>query len=130
MPLVNVAAKGFKTSVARLLESRSDPNQKDGYDSTSLCCALQSDNALDTVRLLIHHAVDVNERDGLGRSPLHYAVMSPQAKPLIMELARAKADLSQAPSKEGGSLALDALNLGLSHAFSTLFSALLRPVGP
>lgn len=114
VPLVNVARTAFKKSVARLLEARSDPNMKDGRNATSLCNALQSSCAttLEVVKLLLFHAADANGRDGGGKTPLHYAVVSKyHPTELIMELARAGARFTEAPSaKHEGSLVLDALN--------------------
>ncbi|CAK9056563.1 Poly [ADP-ribose] polymerase 1 (PARP-1) (ADP-ribosyltransferase diphtheria toxin-like 1) (ARTD1) (DNA ADP-ribosyltransferase PARP1) (NAD(+) ADP-ribosyltransferase 1) (ADPRT 1) (Poly[ADP-ribose] synthase 1) (Protein poly-ADP-ribosyltransferase PARP1) [Durusdinium trenchii] len=113
VPLVNVAAKAFQKSVARLLEAGSDPNMKDGRNATSLCGALQSSTGskLEVVRLLLFHSADANERDGKGNTPLHYAVLSDQwPVELIMELARASASFTEAPSRDGGSLVLDALS--------------------
>lgn len=57
------------------------------------------------------HSADANERDGKGNTPLHYAVLSDQwPVELIMELARASASFTEAPSRDGGSLVLDALS--------------------
>lgn len=167
VPLVNVARKAYKKSVARLLEAGSDPNmqpaicfrifciilpfcrpaafslcemccvcsrglfglvspgipwlccertplqspaqteslqRKDGRNHTSLCSALQSSclTTLEVVKLLLFHGADANERDGHGKTPLHYAVVSKHhPTELIMELARAGARLSEAPAAAG-----------------------------
>lgn len=164
VPLVNVARKAYKKSVARLLEAGSNPNmqpaicfrrfnlfcrlhsafvkcavsavlgyrglfplvmlwkdtpaipcaqteslqRKDGRNHTSLCSALQSSCAttLEVVKLLLFHGADANERDGHGKTPLHYAVVSKHhPTELIMELARAGAKLSEAPSAAGPQMA-------------------------
>lgn len=75
--------------------------RKDGRNATSLCSALQSSSVatLEIVKLLLFHTADANERDGHGKSPLHYAVNAGHHPvDLIMELARAGARLSDVPS--------------------------------
>lgn len=76
--------------------------RKDGRNATSLCNALQSSCAttLEVVKLLLFHAADANGRDGGGKTPLHYAVVSKyHPTELIMELARAGARFTEAPSE-------------------------------
>lgn len=52
------------------------------------------------VKLLLFHAADANGRDGGGKTPLHYAVVSKyHPTELIMELARAGARFTEAPSE-------------------------------
>lgn len=130
VPLVNVARVGFRPSVERLLEARADPNQKDGRNNTSLCSALQcsGSSVKFVVQSLLFASADANERDGRGNSPLRYAVRC-GSKDLIMDLARAKARITDTPSESGGSLILDALSLNssLTQVLTTLLDLRALP---
>ncbi|CAE7928619.1 tank-1 [Symbiodinium sp. KB8] len=80
------------------------------------------------VQSLLFASADANERDGRGNSPLRYAVRC-GSKDLIMDLARAKARITDTPSESGGSLILDALSLNssLTQVLTTLLDLRALP---
>jgi ankyrin repeat protein len=68
-PLINAAQCGYVAVVKAMLAKRADVHAKDGVGHAAIHAACGSDS-VETVRLLLDHGTDVNERSNYGETPL------------------------------------------------------------
>lgn len=69
-------------------------NAQNSYGETPLHFAIQMQDALETMQILVARGADVNLKSETGETPMHFAAKANSALPLMRILIQANADLN------------------------------------